>query len=138
MNSNIGIEKPSSFKDRMAIGIVWLERFTARVDAGMIVISNSIKTDTCKRFEISEDRLSVIYCGINTNIFKPSLPDVNLEKEFNIPADAKVVSIIARLAAVKNHKMFLRVARQICQNRKDIYFIIVGPSGTRDYISSNN
>lgn len=138
VNSNMGLGKISTFRDYLISGLIWLERFAARFDAGMIVISNSIKADTCKRFKIPEDRISVVYCGVNTEYLKPCLPELSVKRECNIPADAKVVSIIARLAAIKNHKMFLRAARNICQCRKDIYFLVVGLSGTTDYGDKDN
>ena len=109
-----------------------IKNFYYKVNAFFIYIGS------CYRKLSLPDRISVVYCGVNTEHFRPRLPELSVKKEFNIPVDAKVVSIVARLSAIKNHKMFLRAARNICTCRKDIYFLVVGPSVTSDYGDRDN
>jgi glycosyltransferase involved in cell wall biosynthesis len=73
----------------------------------------------------NDSRFKVIYNGIK---FEQSLNCSNNEvrQEQNIPLNAFVISHSGRLDKAKNHETILKVARELIQYDKNIYFIILG------------
>jgi len=108
------------------------ERFFTRLDIGRIAISEAVREHISKKLGIPADTISLVYCGVDTNYFSPMPPDLELKASMKIPPNAKVVSMVAALRAIKNHKMFIRVARNVCLKRNDVYFLAVGPDWWSD------
>lgn len=77
-------------------------------------------------------RVHTIRNGIDTSRFRPhgeSRDDVR--RELAIPADAPLIGIVAALRPEKNHAMFIRVARQVVDQRPEAHFLIVGDGPER-------
>jgi glycosyltransferase involved in cell wall biosynthesis len=115
-----------------------IERLLARVTDKIIVISEEQK-DEIKRFLKlkSDNKLTLIPLGFELNEFLKDDNGNNVDKlreELNIPKEAAVIGIIGRLTAIKNHKMFLEVAKEV--KRKDspkkIKFLIIGDGEMKD------
>ena len=72
--------------------------------------------------------LRVIPNGINSNdIFNPILFDRQKERQaLNIGGDDLAVFFMGRLSEEKNPDVFLRVARQVVKDNKNIHFFVVG------------
>lgn len=90
------------------------------------ILSNSIAafefffTDIWKK----DSRFEVIYNGINSELFVKEKH--NLRKELHIPNDAFVVGHTGRYNEAKNHKTIIKVAFELCEKHKDIYFLLCG------------
>ena len=86
---------------------------------------------------LPREKIKVIYNGA------PALREISesekakLRAELNIPEDAFVVGIFARLEPVKDHTTFLEIA-EVCRERglDNIYFLIVGDGSGRENIDS--
>lgn len=76
-----------------------------------------------------DNRFEVIYNGINPGIFINE--DNNLREELNIPDKAFVVGHTGRYNEAKNHNTILKVAFELCEKYKDIYFLLCG-NGVKD------
>ncbi|MFV0189022.1 glycosyltransferase [Empedobacter falsenii] len=71
-----------------------------------------------------DNRFEVIYNGIDAEKFLNCNEDVR--KELNIPEEAFVIGHVGRYAREKNHEAVFEVARKLCPQHNDIYFILCG------------
>jgi glycosyltransferase involved in cell wall biosynthesis len=72
-------------------------------------------------------RIRVIYNGIEPRYFRDeSAAAHRIRQELDIPPDAPVVGMIARLSPEKGHDQFLRVASQTAAQHPSARFVIVG------------
>lgn len=81
---------------------------------------------------ISESKLRLIYNGISP-IRKYSAEErAEARREYGIPEGVTAVGIVARLEAVKNHKMFIDAATAVADRCPDALFVIVGTGSVED------
>lgn len=71
-------------------------------------------------------RRTTLYNAVDTDVFRPLPPDLELKKSFGIPQDAPVVGILANFTPVKDHETFLEAAALISRKRSDVYFLLAG------------
>lgn len=76
-----------------------------------------------------------IYNGVDTERFCPGTAGVAIRRECQIPEDAFVIGVIARLAPVKNHPMLFDAFAQVKQQRPDAYLFVVGDGPERDRLN---
>jgi len=94
---------------------------------GYFAVSDTFKEMLLAR-GFPREKITVIYNGLDFNAqLKPETREEFLEK-FNlpIPAQAKVVGILARLHPLKGHEIFLAGARRILAAAPKTHFIIGG------------
>ena len=104
----------------------------------VIVVSESIRNEIVGKLKIVPDsKCAVIKLGFNLEKFlnNNGLKGA-LRKEFNISPDTLLVGIIGRLVPIKNHKMFLSVARKVIDSNPGIKlkFLIIGDGELRKYL----
>lgn len=73
---------------------------------------------------LKDHRFGVIYNGIDAKAFLSTTKD--LRNELKIPQTDFVIGHIGRYDIAKNHKLIIKVAINICNNYKDIHFILCG------------
>jgi glycosyltransferase involved in cell wall biosynthesis len=74
-----------------------------------------------------QDKLSVLFDGINTNFYCPGEVTAQSELPISWPKVAKVVTYVSRgLEAMRGFDIFMEVAYKICQKRDDVHFVIAG------------
>jgi glycosyltransferase involved in cell wall biosynthesis len=59
-------------------------------------------------------KVSLIYDGVDLARFGPTVSGRSVRKEFNIPEEAPLIAMVARLEAVKGHEVFFKA---LCQLR---------------------
>ena len=91
---------------------------------GIIAVSYSAKKNLLL-LGAKEKSIKVIINGADCVSTLGSEEKKKIKAELNIPANATVVSIFARLEPYKDHKTLLRAAK-LLKNDKNIYFLIVG------------
>lgn len=97
---------------------------------GIIAVSYSAKRNLLL-LGIDDKRIKVIVNGAERMQSLTNEEKQKIKAGLKIPADAKVISIFARLEQYKDHKTFLRAAN-LFKNDKKIYFLIVG-SGSLEH-----
>lgn len=73
-----------------------------------------------------QERVPVIYSGVDIERFSPKLDGSRLRLEFSLPPDAPVVAMVARFQPVKGHHTFQAMARQIAQQMPEAHFLVAG------------
>jgi len=92
----------------------------------VICISKSVEDVVKKSTTISNT--VIIPDGIRLSLYhsSPESENINLRRRYNLSENIKIVGYIAALAKEKDHHTFLKVARSVTKNRKDVHFMIVG------------
>lgn len=88
--------------------------------------SNACANMTAKRTGIAPAKYDVIYNGVDIKRFTVEPIREQLKKQYNIPDDAKIVTMVGRLTASKNYPMLLRLAQKAKQENLNCHFLIVG------------
>jgi len=121
-----------------------LEWLTAKIEAyaarfADVTITNSqAGLAELLRRGFKTKQIYVVPNGINTDIFKPDVQGgLAWRARHDIPLTIPLVAIVARLDPMKDHKMFLQMAKIIYAQNKTIYFTIIG-SGKSDYTGQLN
>ena len=114
---------------------VRIERLLARLTTHFIAVSDEVRQDLVRYRIASKERISVVHLGFDLTDFQ--LPETEHEatrrqvrSELDIPLDARVVTIVARVVRMKRVDRFLRVAALV-QDLDDVYFVVVGDGDER-------
>ena len=104
----------------------WL---ASRTDA-LVAVSAEVADDLARLRVAPRERFTVVPLGFD---LAPFLDDraraarrASFRDELGIPADAELVTLVARLVPIKRVDRFLRVARRLAQARPGTWFLIVG------------
>jgi glycosyltransferase involved in cell wall biosynthesis len=77
--------------------------------------------------EAYQSKLSVLFDGIDTNLYSPGSVSSSSELPRTWPADVKLVTYVSRgLEAMRGFDLFMQVAHRVSQIRKDVHFVIAG------------
>ncbi|MBF0557741.1 MAG: glycosyltransferase family 4 protein [Nitrospirae bacterium] len=76
-----------------------------------------------------EDIIDVVRNGVETNLFRPALPNEkpDIQKHLNIPADAFVISFVGRMQEAKGFHIFLGAAEILLSKYPGLYVLAAGP-----------
>jgi len=101
-------------------------RFANRFVTRIVTNSPQVKALTQRVENVAEDRIEVIYNGIELASFSGLHRDEALKQSLGIPAGNKVVGIVGNFRAMKRHETFVRAAREILLQRGDVDFVLLG------------
>jgi glycosyltransferase involved in cell wall biosynthesis len=113
------------------IRVASFERFGHSVQESdhLITVSNFVKRRLIAA-GIPEDRVTVVYDGVDTVRFSPERRDRDRgRREFGLPADAFVVLLVARLSENKRHDLLLEAAALAMQDVPNLHLVFVGRHG---------
>jgi len=97
-------------------------RFVTRIIAN----SNAVKELTLEKEGPGEDRVGVIYNGIDPDFCRGLVRDSGLKKSLKIPEGNLVAGIVANFRPMKHHQTFIMAASEVLKSRKDITFLLIG------------
>lgn len=100
-----------------------LEKFMAPFCDAIICISEAEKQSALDKKICGENKLHVIYNGIDLEEYKEITAT---RKDLNIPEDAFVVGMVGRISQQKAPDVFVRMAAEVAKKIDNTYFIIVG------------
>jgi glycosyltransferase involved in cell wall biosynthesis len=103
-------------------------------DDYIIAASRNQVKYTLENYSIPENKISVIYNGIDTHHWHLKQPGDNdaVRKEYGIPAEAKVIVIAAAFRPEKNHTGAVRALKMLRDTYKmDAFLLLVGDGNTR-------
>lgn len=116
---------------------VLLERWTARITTRIIALTHREMTDHLRSRIAPQEKFAVIHSGVELGRFSEKPGDIAaIRREMGLPPDAFVVGTTGRLTAVKGHIHMLRAAAAILEDRKDIYFVLLGDGELREALHS--
>lgn len=104
-----------------------------------IVVSADMINYLERSYEIPNDKIKVTINGIDTTKFHPDNSPDEIRKEFNIPKEAKVVTLVSRLDdfVALGARQLVEAAPSIQKLIPDIYFLIAGNGDVFDEINAS-
>ncbi len=96
-----------------------------RSDA-LIAVSKYTVDELTKLYGIAEEKIHVIYNGVDVQKFKPRSNRAELRREFGLEEDKKIVLFVGRLYHRKGLEILLRSIPQVLQEFSDVKFVISG------------
>ena len=111
-----------------------IERILAMITDRIVVLSEQQLTEVRDHFNIGRrDSFRIVPLGIEFGFATASKEaGAALRRQLGIRADEKVVGIVGRLAEVKNHELFLRVANQFrTGSDRPVRFVVFGDGQLR-------
>ncbi|MFI5197326.1 MAG: glycosyltransferase [Thermoanaerobaculia bacterium] len=105
-----------------------IERLLAhRATDAILVLSPQQHAEIVERFRISPaEKVSIVPLALDLGVFATLPPRGAFRREMGFTDDAFVVGIVGRIAPIKNHEMFLRVAARTLQAAPHARFVVVG------------
>ncbi|MDZ4659678.1 MAG: glycosyltransferase [Bythopirellula sp.] len=107
-----------------------LNRWLTPITDAFIGVADAHGQHLVEHERFPADKVQIIYNGVDTKRFCPGDKPAVL-RELGLPADAKVVAILAALRPEKNHEMFLVGAAQILRQEPNAIFLVIGDGPLR-------
>lgn len=104
----------------------WQHRFFKRPAATFAL------SESAKRGFLGEppfmppERIQVLYPGINTQRFNPTVDGTMIRQQYGIAPDAPLVAMLARFQNVKGHDVFQAMARLVVEAVPEARFLVAG------------
>ena len=123
---------------------VGLERLLALITTKIVVISELQKKDITEVFKIAPTgKVQIIPLGFDLSRFDGvDRFKGRLRKRLGLDEHKLLVGIVARFEPVKNHRLFIEVARIVREKREDVHFVVIGDGKLRPdierWISNGN
>ncbi|MGL5560174.1 MAG: glycosyltransferase family 4 protein [Paraclostridium dentum] len=114
-----------------------IEKYTSIFCNKIVNISN-YEYELAKKYKIAnENKMVTIYNGIDINKFNNSKYEKEkVLEELNIPSNSFVVGMVARISEQKDPESFIRIAKKLCDQLENVYFVLVGDGELRPKIDS--
>jgi GT2 family glycosyltransferase len=118
-----------------------IERVLARCTSCLIAVSEEVRDDLVRLGVAPPERIVVLPLGFDLSRFDAGADERRerreaLRSELGIPADAKLVTIVARLEPIKRVDRFLRVANRM-ESSSDTWFLVVGDGALREELQAS-
>ncbi|MCC5877316.1 MAG: glycosyltransferase [Candidatus Sumerlaeia bacterium] len=112
-----------------------VEAMVARLRNGTFAVSKAVQQDVMTRLRLPEEKVPLLYNGIDTDLFQPS-PErgTRLREELGLPDDAVVFLVPARLHQQKNPDGTLQAAIDAMKGQDDPlpHFVLAGEGKLRE------
>jgi glycosyltransferase involved in cell wall biosynthesis len=77
--------------------------------------------------KIFHDKVRVVFDGVDTDVWKPQDSADRRVGDLTIPSGTRVVTYVSRgLESMRGFDIFMRMARRLCERRRDVVFLVVG------------
>lgn len=112
-----------------------IERFLANNCDKIIAISEQEVESAIKKRICKEDKISLIYNGIDITKYDEIIDkNINYKKNLNIPSNSIVIGMVGRISKQKGPDIFVEVAKRVKKEIPNSFFIIVGEGEDRNEI----
>jgi glycosyltransferase involved in cell wall biosynthesis len=108
---------------------ITLEKIAGRLTNLLFCQSQEDAIDAAKYRIMDKNNIITIGNGVDVSKYDNAiyLPQFSsIRSELNIPLDAKVIGIVARMVKEKGYNELLQSAITLCQNHSDLYFLLIG------------
>ena len=103
-----------------------IEKIAAPFCDKIICISDAEKQSALDKKICREDKLQVIFNGVDIEAYENGIHGTVKRKDLNIPEDAFVVGMVGRISQQKAPDVFIKMAKQVKDEVPNAHFIIVG------------
>ena len=103
-----------------------IEKIAAPFCDKIICISDAEKQSALDKKICKEDKLQVIFSGVDIEAYENGVHGAVKRRELNIPEDAFVVGMVGRMSSQKAPDVFVKMAKKVKEAVPNAHFIIVG------------
>ena len=134
------VNSPSYYEQTQLFGRqLWrlsalIERWILKNASMVVTVSDELK-DMFVNQGISDEKIAVVYNGVETHRFYPRKKNKNLAKKLGIPLDAFVVGFSGSFQKWHGVNNILKIAEYL--NNSEVYFMLVGDGFVRQEIESH-
>lgn len=100
----------------------------------IICISDAEKQSALEKKICRDDKLQVIFNGVDIDAYENGIHGAVKRENLNIPEDAFVVGMVGRVSPQKAPDVFIKMAKQVKDVVPNAHFIIVGNGNQEDEI----
>ena len=111
----------------------WLNRIYYLPDA-IITTGEHIRRELLQTHKIPKERIVSIPTGADVGRFHPGPPDLELKKQVGLPADSRVITLVAVLRAQKRHELVIAAAAEVIRVFPQARFLFVGDGPGRNRV----
>lgn len=111
-----------------------IEKIAAPFCDKIICISDAEKQSALDKKICKEDKLQVIFNGVDIESYENEVHGAVKRKDLNIPEDAFVVGMVGRISPQKAPDVFVKMAKHVKDEVPNAHFIIVGNGNQEDEI----
>lgn len=119
-----------------------IEKIAAPFCDKIICISDAEKQSALDKKICREDKLQVIFNGVDIEAYENGIHGTVKRKDLNIPEDAFVVGMVGRISPQKAPDIFIKMAKHVKDKVSNAHFIIVGngdqEAEIKKYAKDNN
>ena len=120
--------------NRKKLIYAYVEKMLANFTDVIINISNHEKNSQLKYNIKPKKYTKIIYDGIDLERYKVEYDIEKIKRELNIPSNAFVVGMVARISAQKSPESFIQIANSLKKKLNCCYFILVGDGELRSKV----
>jgi len=91
----------------------------------IIAVTEGLKEEITKLYNIPEEKVTVIGNGVNTEVFKPLLDSFDLKKKYGLTGK-KIVTFVGVLEPWQGLEYLVESAKKVLENKPDVVFLIIG------------
>jgi phosphatidylinositol alpha-1,6-mannosyltransferase len=102
--------------------------------ADTIIANSEFTRETLLGMDVAPLRITIIYPGVDTNVFKPGLDTTGLRESLNIRSDENLIFSVGRLSRRKGFDQTLRAVAQLHNEGLPIRYVIGGIGEDADYL----
>lgn len=104
-----------------------LHNFLYKRVSKAFAISNVIRKNLLDTTSLNENKIEIVYNGIDTDKFNPATSDrKKIRDEFDIKDDELLIGMLARFSPGKGHEEFLEASKILSEKFSKLKFMIVG------------
>ena len=103
-----------------------IEKMAAPFCDKIICISEAEKQSALDKKICKEEKLQVIFNGVDIKAYENGIHGTVKRKDLNIPEDAFVVGMVGRISPQKAPDIFIKMAKHVKDKVSNAHFIIVG------------
>ncbi|MDZ7372498.1 MAG: glycosyltransferase family 4 protein [candidate division KSB1 bacterium] len=107
----------------------WLLR--NRTDCG-VAVSHGVRDFMANARCVPEEKIAVIYDGIDLGRFSVNVPPPSLRRKFGLPEEAWIAGVAARLREEKGVHFFVQAAHRLHQELPQMHFVVAGDGPQRE------
>jgi glycosyltransferase involved in cell wall biosynthesis len=92
----------------------------------IIVNAKFIKNQLINTGRVNQDKIEIIYNGVDLDAFHPEVGSGNVRESFRIESGCPLFGMIANFAKKKSHEIFFGAALKVLKEMPDVKFLLVG------------
>lgn len=116
--ANVGTSKPPGRRHGA--------RFRSRNIDRVVVVAEALKSVLVRSAGVDPGRIDVVYGAYDEERFHPHALPYDRTQQFGVPADARLIGLIANIDRKKGHESFVRAAAKVAAQRQDCWFVCAG------------